>query len=153
MNIQDKSIETVADEVSRLLNLFDPDTTYPQGSPKSAVDSTTSSALQELLNIRGQIVDRIKSVTSLIDTIEAKVKEKQLPAGTYGLVYPLVVTSVAKTTIFDNLVIAEINKLGLTATDYMVLDHKNKTVKKVIEDNPSCSLKEAGAGANRHSFK
>lgn len=150
MNIKDKTIEDVAARVQELLDKYQPKQPYGENAIQATVDKDTHDALIELLSIRGQLAERFKGVINLIDSIETNIKEKKLPIGTYGVVYPLKVSMVQQTVVFTDKVVKAIEESGDDIQKYMVLDLKNTYVADLIKSNPKFTTKEPNY--TKHKF-
>ena len=150
MNIKDKTIDQVAARVETLLEKFCPQQPYSATAVPEIVDKETYEALIELLSINGQLTERFKGVINLMDSIKENIKKKNLPAGKYGVTYPLKVSAVQKTEVYVDKVIKAIEEANLDVKDYMVLDLKNAYVENLVKNNPSFSGKTPNY--NKHTF-
>lgn len=151
MEIKNKTVEEVAVEIQKLIDIINPDQPYGPDAIKADVDEKELQALIKLLHIRGQIIDKFKAVFNVVDTIEANVKAKKFPIGTYGMTNPLKVTPFA-TSVVDNVKLMDIIKSKFEVIDpYVIPNTKNKDVEEIIKNNPALVTKEKGS--NRHSFK
>lgn len=150
MNIKDKTLDEVSAEVSKLLSVFNPEQKYSETALQAIVDQETTIALTGLLSIRGQLIERFKGVFNVIESIENGIKAKSLPVGTYGVAYPLKVTMVQKTVVYEDKIVDAIKAAELNIQDYMVLDLKNDYVVDLVKKNKNFSAKVPNY--NKHTF-
>ncbi len=151
MDISNQTLEQITKHLHDLVTHLHVEQPFAQSAKLAEVTAEDTKALEELLNLRGQLMDRFKAAFALVDLIEDKVKAKKFPAGTYGIVHQLKVTNVWNTEVNANLVIQTLKEKGLNPMDFMVLNTKDYYISKLVKDNPDFSNKVAGS--NRHSFK
>lgn len=151
MELKNRTVEEVAAEIEKLIGIMDPNQPYSVDAIKADVDQAEVDALLKLLHIRSQLVEKFKAVFNVVDSIEASVKAKRFPAGTYGITNPLKISAVTS-KVYDMKGILEILKDKFDDIEpYVIPDLKNKTVEEIVGTQPK--LVTTVKGTNRHSFK
>ena len=113
----------------------------------------TDEQITKLLNLRGQLLDRFKPVIQTIEVIESEIKDLKLPAGNYGLTYPLKVASTKTKVIFDSKVFHKLETLGYNPLDFAKVNTKDPLVQGLLEEDHIGALYEEKVGSNKHYFK
>ena len=121
-----------------------------------AKDTISSEELDKLvtkmLNLRGNLLDRFKPVINMISIIEDEIKAAKLPAGNYGINFPLNISNSQSKVIFDDKVFLKLEAMGENPIQFAKVDTKNDLVKALLEECAD-ELTEAGSVIKRHYFK
>lgn len=134
-DITGKSLEELAEKVQECLQ-----------------DLSDETNLNMAIQIRSQLVTKFKPINDLIETVETKIKAKDLSAGEYGFLSRLVISYAKKTTVNEPLVFQQLKKMKLDPLNYAKLDTSNAVVKDIISKNPGMAEVDL-YGTKRHSFK
>lgn len=106
----------------------------------------------KMLNLRGNLLDRFKPVINMISIIEDEIKAAKLPAGNYGINFPLKISNSQSKVIFDDKVFSKLEAMGENPIQFAKVDTKNALVKALLEECAD-ELTEAGNVVKKHYFK
>ena len=114
-------------------------------------DKKRNEYVQELLNVRGELLNSFKPIVQLIERVEDEIKAMKLPAGNYGMIYPLKVADTETKVLKTDVIFKLIRKRGEDPINHMKIDTTSSLVKEILEDCPeSYTLKP---GSKKHYFK
>lgn len=118
----------------------------------SASNEERDKALNELLNIRGDLQNKFMPIINTIEEIEAHIKDMSLPKGVYGSGYTVKVTTATNSVVKEPRKVYEvIQSQGLEPLDYFKLKLSDPYVKALVTSFPD--LVEKQEGSSRHSFQ
>ena len=105
----------------------------------------------ELLNIRGKLLDEFRPIVKTIERVEDEIKALKLPAGNYGMIYPLKVADTETKVLKTDVIFELIQKQGEDPINHMKVDTTSSLVKEILEDYPESYTTKPGS--KKHYFK
>ena len=147
MSVENNAMHTIEEIQNKVRDLVHHLKTVERNSKQ------TDEQVTKLLNLRGQLLDRFKPVIQTIEVIEAEIKALKLPAGTYGLTYPLKVASTKTKVVFDSKVFHKLETMGYKPLDFAKVNTKDPLVQGLLEEDILGELYEEKVGSSKHYFK